>query len=151
MTTGLPPSSEIFFSFPAAKKASHLPSGENTGFTAPPDPPMGTAEAEFMSRRYRRGPSELLAPSAMRVRLHEIGHGRRTELRDVPGGGRIAKRIGRFSRALPGCSKFASKKPAAISNAAHAHPASIFNARFSFSGEIVQLGAALMPEPLVAA
>jgi len=50
MTTGVPPSSEIFFNLPPAKNASHLPSGENDGFTAPSDPAIGTAEAEFMSR-----------------------------------------------------------------------------------------------------
>src|ERR1700732_1206352 len=146
MTTGLPPSSEILFSLPAAKKASHLPSGENAGFTAPSDPAMGTAEAEFMSRRYRRGPSELLALRAMRVPSREIATVRSTELRDVPGGGRIAKRIGRFSRKLPGRSRFASKNPAAISNAANAHPANIFSARFSFNGATAELGVALMPD-----
>src|SRR6202165_6267171 len=104
MTTGLPPSSEIFFSLPAAKNASHLPSGENAGFTAPSDPPMGTAEAEFMSRRYRRGPSELLALRAMRVPSREIATVRRTGLRDGPGGGRIAKRIRRFCWLLSGWS-----------------------------------------------
>src|SRR3984893_16346836 len=87
----------------------------------------------------------------MRVPSREIATARRVEFRDVPGGGRIAKRIGGFSRALPGCSRFANKKPAATSNAANAHPANIFSARFSFSGATREVGTALMLELLLEA
>ena len=147
----MPPSSEIFFSLPFAKKASHLPSGENVGFTPPSDPLIGLAFAEFISRWYSRGPSELLALKAMRVPSREIATARNTELREVPGGGRIAKRIGGFSCAPPECRRFASKKPAAINNAASAHPASIFNALFSFTGSMEEVSAALMAELLIGA
>ena len=105
MTTGVPPSSEIFFSLPAAKKASHLPSGENAGFTAPSDPRWARRKPNSCRDDTSRGPSELLALSAMRVPSREIATARSTELRDVPGGGRIAKRIGRFSRSASGVQK----------------------------------------------
>src|SRR5450755_341871 len=85
--TTVPPSMEIFLSCPPARKASHLPSGENTGFTAPSEPAIATGEAPFKSRRYKREPSEVLALRTMRVPSREIATLRQLELSEVPGGG----------------------------------------------------------------
>src|SRR5450631_463654 len=105
-----PPSMEIFLSCPAARNANHLPSGENTGFTAPSDPAMATGEAPLKSRRYKREPSEVLALSTMRVPSREIATLRQLELSEVPGGGFTVKRITGDSCFAPRCSKLAATK-----------------------------------------
>ena len=92
MVTGAPPSSEIFFCFPPAKKATDLPSGEKTGLTAPSVPAMATGDEAFNSRRKSREPSALLALMAMRKPSGEIATFRSFELSEVPTGGAITFR-----------------------------------------------------------